>query len=332
MPDALIAPIWLAVNAGLGLGAWRLSRRLFPSDSMMMVIVHSLVICYACITGAALALGATRLLSGFGLLLTVAALAMGMIYWTLSPKSNTSARHNVSALAEGFRRTDQAEWYWLGVWGVLVAAWGTQTVHNGLLKFPSDWDSLMYHIPLIDQWLHVRSLYAPDAYLWSNPGGDELMGLWVVAPFSGDFLIGLTNFPAAVLLGVGTVGLASALALNRSLCHAAGLVVVANRVIPRQLLDAENDVMVAAFFVTCLCYGVRYAASLRFADVAFGSMCLGLLAGIKFYAFGYAGILWIVIVVFVSLARGRRPAVTLALTWTLGAVAWGAIGTCGTRW
>ena len=33
--DILIAPAWLAVNLFLAVSAWRLSRRLFPSDNFL---------------------------------------------------------------------------------------------------------------------------------------------------------------------------------------------------------------------------------------------------------------------------------------------------------
>jgi hypothetical protein len=319
--------MWVAVNALLGCASWKVGRRLSSSESSTMIIVHSLVLYWALVTGAAFGLGVGGVLSGRALLLTGTVLALGLLYGAgkgcapIRSQSEASGGDPAVRARGPVGRSGGGERYWLGAWAFLLAAWCSLVCFGGFLDFPSDWDSLMYHMPLIDQWLHARSLYAPDAFLWSNPASSELMGLWAVGPFSGDFLIALTNLPAVALLGLGTVELAGALGLNRSLCHAAGLIVVANSVVPRQLVDAENDVATAAFFVTCLCYGVRYARSLRLGDLAFGSVCLGLLAGTKFYALGYAGALWCTGVLFVWLTRGRRPAAVLAMAWALGVVA-----------
>jgi hypothetical protein len=320
LSDAVIAPVWVLVNLLLVLAAVRLSRRLFPGEPISATITHVVVCWCGCVVGAALALGAFGVLSGPGLLLTVLGLAIsGLILPSRLPITSR-------VIPGSTRDTDGpqwVEWCWLAVWGLTFAAWAVHIVCDGLRQFPSDWDSLMYHIPLVDHWLQAGSLYAPDAALWSNPGNGELIGLWMVGSFSGDFLIALTNLPVAVLLGFGTVEAARAFGVGRMLRHAAGLLVVANGVVLRQMTDAENDVAVAGFFVGAVGYGVRYARDPRPTDLALGAVCLGLLAGTKFYAVGYAAALWVIMVHLVAAARGRRHAAALATGWAVGAATLG---------
>src|SRR5262249_43937211 len=149
-------------------------------------------------------------------------------------------------------------------------------------------DSLAYHIPLIDQWLHAGSLYAPDCTRWSSPGNNEVLGLWMVAPFSGDFLIHLNNLPPTLLLASTAVGLGTRLGLSRPLAHLGGMAVVCNLVVLKQLVDTENDVAVAACFFAAALYVVRSAEGAGAGSAVLAAVSLGLLAGVKFYALGYA--------------------------------------------
>jgi hypothetical protein len=249
MSDCIIAPVWLLVNAWLLTTAWNIIHRLYPTENATAAVVHALIICYACITGCGILLGALELLSGYALLLTVAVIVLGMTFWMMwNPKKFRAdtriASHDTSPQMPRSQITAQSEVAWVAAWGLLFAAWGSHTFFSGLMQCPSDWDSLMYHMPLIDQWLQAHSLYAPDAFLWSNPGVGELLGLWIVAPFSGDYLIALMNLPSAILLGLGTVEFAWMLGLNRTLSHLCGFLVVSNSVVLRQLITAENDVLV----------------------------------------------------------------------------------------
>ena len=50
----------------------------------------------------------------------------------------------------------------------------TSAIERGVLRFPTDWDSLMYHIPLIDHWLQDGSLYAPGCAVWYFPGNTKV--------------------------------------------------------------------------------------------------------------------------------------------------------------
>ncbi len=334
MSDAVIALVWLGANGLLGLAAWQLSRRLYPQEARHQLCLHSLVLCWAGIAGTATLLGICGLLGGFALLAAVAAVSALTLYGlrTRAGSTDLSWQRRTDFQSVRSARTDWksvllVRW-WVGPWCLLAIFGLGHVVSDGLLRFPSDHDSLMYHLPMVVQWLHAGSLYAPDCSHWSNPGNNELVGLWMVAPFSGDFLIGLTNLPATVLLALASLELGGKLGLARSSCHLAALAVVANCVVVRQLVDAENDVAVASLFLTCLCYGLRLLAteelraSSQRADLVLGSVSLGLLLGVKFYAVGYGLMLWGVLVGLVACTRGLRSGLWTALLGAVGATLW----------
>ncbi|VTR93096.1 Uncharacterized protein OS=Kutzneria albida DSM 43870 GN=KALB_6274 PE=4 SV=1 [Gemmata massiliana] len=181
-------------------------------------------------------------------------------------------------------------------------------VTGGLLRFPTDWDTLMYHLPFVNHWLQAGSLYASGGMRWSDPGNNELITLWIVAPFSGDFLCTLTNLPATILLGCAAVELGRQLGLSVHFRHIAGLAVVSNFVVLKQLIDVENDVAVAALFLSCLSFVLRYVKCGGAEELILGAICFGLLAGVKFYALGYAAVVATTAVLLVAKEAGARSA------------------------
>lgn len=316
MEDFGAAAVWLAVNVFLGATAWQVSRRLHPRGPAAQVVADSIVVGWACIVGAATVLGLVGALSGGNLLAGVAGLAGLGVYGLRRGGRELPGRPTNGVEGRGGP--------WWGVVWSLVSAWGAiHVVAAGLLKFPSDHDSLMYHLPLIAQWLQARSLYAPSCSHWSHPGNSELVGLWLVAPFSGDFLVGLSNVPAAVLLAVSTIGLGTQLGLSRGLSYLAGLVVVSNAAVVWQLTDAENDLAVVSLFLASLHYGVRHAGQGRWGDLVLGAVSLGLLAGVKFYALGYAAVVLGTVVLLVTRLRGLRSGLRAAAVGGVGLVVWG---------
>jgi hypothetical protein len=192
-----------------------------------------------------------------------------------------------------------------------------------LLRFPDDWDTLMYHLPLVDHWLQAQDLYASAGLRWSDPGNNELLALWLVAPFSGDFLHALNNLPAAILLACGAFELGKHVGLASTWRHLTSLAAVTNFVVFRQVTDAENDVAVAACFITFLGYAYRYSDGRRRADLVLGAVTLGILAGVKFYALGYAGAAGITALALLWRRHDRGVAFRAAAIGMIGCVVFG---------
>jgi hypothetical protein len=295
---------WAPVTALLLAGAWRFSGRLFPADPPAAQALHTAILAWAVIVGAATVLGSIGVLFPATLLAVVAVSAV-LLGWKAAP-----------AVSEQDR--GPADRSGLILWGALMVFWAGHIVFQGLLRFPSDWDSLMYHIPLVDQWLQARSLYAPRDATWFFPGNNELLGLWLVAPFSGDFLIALNNVPAVTVLILGGVELARQFGLGRPLTICTALALVANHIVFRQITDAENDVAVAGLFLAGLAYGIRHAKTGSGADLAFAAAAIGLLAGVKYYALGYAALAGASLVAATWCLRGYRPAAKAMAIGLLG--------------
>jgi hypothetical protein len=310
LPDYIVAIFWLLSNALLGAAGWVTAARLFPRDAILTRIGHTIGFGWACIVLVSTILGATGLLWPAALMAGVASTAVLILVLVIRrvpapAAADCDQTDSHPAAAPPSRVT---RWLWATVWAVLFAFWAGHVVTAGLLRFPDDFDTLMYHLPLVDHWLQARSLYAPDGLRWSDPGNNELITLWLVAPFSGDFLYALTNLPVAVLLACASVELGRQLGLSASFRHLAGLAVVTNFVVFKQLVDTENDVAVAALFLACLAYALRYADRHRTADLIFGVACLGLLAGVKYYALGYAAVAVAVAVPLIASRMGWRDA------------------------
>jgi hypothetical protein len=306
--DALAAPIWLLANILLITAAWGWSRRLFPGDSFLELTIHTILLGWASIVAVAMTLGGTGLLSGWALLgivslLSLAALAINR---PLNPIP-----------------LDRTEVPWLLSWAILFSIWIGHVITQGLFVFPTDWDSLAYHIPLVDQWLQSHSLWTTGCARWANPGNNELLELWAVGPFSGDFLLSLNNFPPTVLFACSGVELARRVGLPRPLIHLAGFALVCNFVIFKQLVDTQNDVAVAACFFATLYYALRHSEEKRSGVLALGAISLGLLAGVKYYALGYAALMLTLWVILTLLCYGRNASLRVLIAATAGILIFG---------
>ncbi len=316
LSDGVTSVVWVLTHAVLGLGTRRARFRCAAAPNPALCILHCGVLFWACLVVAAVVLSLFRALTGYALLAGVAC-SCAAIRYALPWRS--------ASRGLGAGPTEKTGG-WVFAWSLLFVLGAHRSIREGLLGFPHDYDALMYHLPLIDHWLQARSLYAPDSLHWSNPGNGELLGLWLAAPFSGDFLVPLVNLPFTVLMAAGAVEVARNLGLSRRWAHAAALVVMAHRVVWRQLTDIGNDVPVAAAFLAAFAYGLRFARWGRGSDLVLGGLALGLLAGVKYYALGYAAVVWLVTVVLVVAVRGWRPGLRLAAVWLAGGML------CGGYW
>jgi hypothetical protein len=304
MSDAAMGPLWLAVNLLLFGGAWMFAGRLFLADSFLNRLMHATVLIWAWIVAVSVVLGA------FGWLAPWSLLAGGLVGAGVFLGAARACRGS-SPQNEVRQSLDTGEKTWLFVWSAVFVVLLARIILNGLLRFPTDWDSMMYHIPLVNQWLQRGNLYAPADAFWYVPGNNELITLWLVSPFSGDFLVPLTNLPGAILLGLGAKALADNLGVGRSLGHLTGLAAISTWPFLRQLVDAENDVAAAGLFLASLAYGLR-SMNQNKPNVMMAAICIGLLAGVKYYALGYAGVAWASLAGATWLQRHRIP----ALRWS----------------
>jgi hypothetical protein len=275
--DLWLTPCWLLATGLLVLVGWLGGRKWFPQDHASSCLLHTLVLCWGEVVLWGFVLSLCKCLCGLALLLTVTVSNL-VLLWVLRRRVHFPVAMLPAAQGKG----------WGLLWMSLAALALGHVFADGLLHFPDDWDTLAYHLPLMDQWLQAGSLHATDIGRWSEPGNNELWGLWWVAPFSGDFLCHLVNMPAVLLLASSVLELARQMGMRPFLTHVAGVGAVCHYVVLKQLVDVENDVAAAGSFIAALSYLLRFLQRNYWPDLFLGAFSLGLMAGIKFYALGYA--------------------------------------------
>lgn len=177
-------------------------------------------------------------------------------------------------------------------WGkILVGLGASQVVLFGLLQLPSDWDTLAYHSPLVSHWVQTSSLSNQRCAFWYVPGNSELLAYWFCAPFSGDFWSQLNNVPVLTILALSVLAIGRELGFDRKWQMTLVVVCVANTTVVRQLTSLENDVSVGALFIAAVLFSLRYITIQDKGSLLLVGACLGLLAGIKYYALGYVAVI-----------------------------------------
>lgn len=310
--DFSICVIWWSITVLLTWSAWAWSGKLFPGDDQLQRMMHTIIFCWAVLVATSTLLGLVGLLMGSTILATVGS-AAAILFWRLPRKTE--------AVGQGSTREERI-WGW--VWKGLLAIALAEVILQGVLSFPTHWDTLDYHLPIIDQWLRAGSLYAPDQAVWFVPGNNELVGLWLAAPFSGDFLVGIINLPAVVLLAVGALNFGRELGLESWFRHWTALGSVAVVPVMRQLTDPMNDLAVAGFFQVGICYGIRWVKGGQCVNLYFFAASLGLLTGVKYYALGYAGVAGIGVILLAMITEGWRRAARVVLAGLLAALLLGS--------
>jgi hypothetical protein len=314
MSDAVVAPIWICANLLLLYASWRWARHLFPDGRILDVLGHTILLSWASITLVATLLSLAFLLSGPSLLAGTAGLScVSILYLLRRPASRLP--NLLPASTE-----DRA---WLCFWCLLIGFWIGKAFTFGLWKHPDDWDTLNYHLPLVDHWLQSRSLLARDSNQWTSPGNNELLALWATAPFSGDFLASLNNLPITILFACSAISLGRVIGLPTTFAHLNAVALTTNFIVLIQLTNNQNDVATAACFIAAVHYILRFVLCGDRASLYMAGIALGLLAGVKFYALGYAALAYGVFAVLAVGMKDRRKAQHALLVGMAGLIIWG---------
>lgn len=319
--DAIAAPCWLLANATLAIWCWWLSRFVYPRNHPAEIALSEVLVYISTVVGAVTLLGSLSLLKpSLALCLVVAGSVTGLavVGWALRSGAGSHLlfagvhlrRRNACRSPEG--------WWWTG-WLLLLACLAGHVVINGLLAFPTEHDGLAYHIPLIDHWLQAGSLYAPDAPMWWTSANAEIVGLWMVAPFSGDYFIGLGNVPFIIMWVLAAIETGRVVGLAVVWRHIAALAMLAIHTTFHEAEKAMNDIAVAACFFAAIAYGVRYLRTKQPASLVWSGAALGLLGGTKYFALGYAVLVFCVLSGASIVASSWRHAVRASLILGLAA-------------
>jgi len=307
--DGLMAVIWLSVNGVLAVGANRAAAHLFPNNPSSVRWLATGLIFLSTVAVAAIGLGALGVLYRWALLGSVGATGVALVW--LIPKSKVSLKRPSNRLAS-------IGWTILGGCAIAHIIW------RGLIGFPDDFDTLMYHLPIVVEWLQVGSLYVPDSSYWWTPGIAEFAVLWMVAPFSGDFLYSLGNVPFAVLWALGNYRLSRELRLPPTWAHLAAMAAMLVFTTLDELDDCQNDIAIAALFVCGAAFGAQYLRRPTVGTVVMMGLSVGALAGVKYNALGYSALIVGTVIAICILQRRRSDCLQCFLACTGGFVLLGS--------
>jgi hypothetical protein len=199
-------------------------------------------------------------------------------------------------------------------------------VNSGLLQYPSDWDSLAYHLPIIDHWVQTGDLFNQRCAFWYVPGNHELIGFWLVAPQTGDYLAGISGVPVAALMLASSISILNHFGVTQWPARIAIVSLGASSVFLRQTVDQENDLAVAALMQTVIALALSqtradarlWRRSWLASPIVAMAICIGLLAGTKYYALGYAVVASFVVVTVVLARYGQWACARLIGSIVLG--------------
>lgn len=323
MVDGLAAMVWGGITVLMFTAAWRVARAIDPAGGSFQRLLHAGLIAWSTLVVSTVMVGMAGIL--IPLALEGLVIALTLVLHGLAPTlgrwasgANPAGGSQPGETPTGESNIGTRSIYYLWAWGALCVVCLARVIRYGLLEYPSDWDTLDYHLPVIHAWLRAQSLYAPNCQEWFVPGTNEVIGLWLSAPFSGDFLVGLINLPATFVLGLAVIELSRQMGLPAPIHHLTALLVLTAEIVVRQTLTAKNDTAAAALFVASLAYAFRHATGGRRADLWMAAASLGLLAGVKYYAIGYAAVSWMTWIFGRLLVAGWRAGAQAGIVGIVG--------------
>ncbi|QDV42558.1 hypothetical protein Enr13x_24060 [Stieleria neptunia] len=223
----------------------------------------------------------------------------------------TAARREKASVTQA--TGDRRRWSRYARWQLIfLSVFSAHVLTYGIVQLPFDWDSIAYHLPLIDHWIQSGSIWNQDCAFWYVPGNNELLGLFFSIGFSGDFWVQLHNTIPGLILFASLAALAIELRLSTVACCLVSMTVFAVQPVLRQLVSAENDLSVVALLVAGALFGWRWVYERSYSSLLFLSLSVGLLAGIKYYALGYVTLLTLAPVAWLAV-QGRWKAAVQTL-------------------
>ncbi len=232
-----------------------------------------------------------------------------------SVKNVHSSDNSIFVNAINFAK--RIDWFIVGM-TMLLAVGITQVALFGIVQFPNDWDTMAYHLPIVDHWIQTGQLSNQRCAFWYVPGNSELLAYWFTAPLSGDFWAQLNNVPVAVLLAVSLVAIAKMWRMDQKWQFMLVVLAAGCQPMIRQLTSLENDLGGAALFVSSLLFGIRWVLYRQTIELWLFAAAAGLLAGIKYYSIGYSAVSIGAIIAASWCFSGRRIAIRTMLVSMLG--------------
>ncbi|TWT69837.1 hypothetical protein Pan14r_21330 [Crateriforma conspicua] len=290
--DAAVFVPWLMTTVLMFKSHLRIAGRWFPAGDILLRTEVALVVSFYSLVVHACVLGALGILHPWIFLGTILLQVVATLHWC---EPVPLGSHAIQAPSQFISVT---YFLWLAI-ACLAVSW---VLVRGVNEFPTNWDTLSYHLPMVEAWISEGSIYTPRNMKWFFPGNSEVLILWCVGLFSGDFLAPIANLIGASLLVCSSLSLLKMLNISGLFRHLVCFAVVANDVVWHQLVDSKNDIAAVGLAIAALhffCVYLTAGDGAKYLVLAFAS--LGLLAGVKYYAvpyavlFAFAGVFGIVV-------------------------------------
>ncbi|HEX3704437.1 MAG TPA: glycosyltransferase family 39 protein [Vicinamibacterales bacterium] len=284
---------WL-LSACVVLTAWRVTRRVFPDDTLAGAILRAGTLALAIVVAGEMLLGSLGLLW-----LVPQVVFFAGIY--------VASRRLVPPAAPALRIARGAPLLLAGVLAPMVIF----VVATGITQSPLTlYDSLSYHLVFPARWLleHRLSIvptpFSDEAQAYA-PANGELYFLWLMLPFHGDVLARIGQLPFYLLGGVGLYSLARTAGAAPAHAVYPPLFFSFARPIVEQAVGADVDLICCALFLASLVFGVVAADRDQRRDWWLWGAAVGLFCGSK-----YVALVYLPVVLAFALHRGvsRRAA------------------------
>ncbi|NQV78368.1 MAG: hypothetical protein HQ490_08455, partial [Lutibacter sp.] len=186
-----------------------------------------------------------------------------------------------------------------------------------LFQIPLEFDSLVYHLPIVTEWLQTGSIMniyynafaGPLAYYPSN---FDLFYLWSMLPINNDFFINLINFPLFLLLTLTIY----CISINFGISKKVSLFISAFPLYMPVFLQQAGTIFVDIYFILTFSLSIYFLQEVakntveKSNSIMFG-LALGLFMGTKYLGLPY-GIIPLAIFILIHLFRKNKSYYALA--------------------
>ncbi len=275
--SALLSSVLLLISAGMA--SRNLTRRLplTPVDDPLPPFVAWGTLFVAWSLASALAVALAALLSGHPLvrlpIVATVSVAAALILHLRAPHPSPLVRKQLPIPRPSIPiRT-------LLLPAIPVAALHAFLAIDALLRPPTSYDGLFYHLPLIVHWLKAGRLsMMPEVFHFCGPGNGEVWTMFAAA--GSERLAELAMIPIGLLLAVVVVGLARELGAGPRGALACVLMAWASPMVALQMYGSYVDLFGATFLLGAIYWILRIARTKS--DLPAASGLAGLSLGIAF--------------------------------------------------
>jgi len=187
-----------------------------------------------------------------------------------------------------------------------------------LFQIPFEFDSLVYHLPIVTQWLQTGSIMdvyytafaGPLAYYPSN---FDIFYLWSILPLQSDIFVNLLNFPLFILFSLAIY----ATSINFGIRKKIALFISAFPLYIPVFMQQAGTVFVDTYFVLTFVLSIFFLQEIakntanKLNSILFG-LTIGLFIGTKYLGLPYSFIP-IVIFLFIHLFQKNKNYTALTL-------------------